>query len=91
MATNFKKQIESINDAALHFGQHGYHCTIQVFGDIEKVCITVYFSDITMKEKINRILCCFKDEEDTIEFKKFEAEEEVEEFYTFKLKKGDRK
>lgn len=91
MATNFKKQIESINDAALHFGLHGYHCTIQVFGDREEVWITVYFRDITKKEKINRILCCFKDEDDTIEFKKFEADEDVEEFYIFKLKKEDRK
>ena len=88
MATTFKKQIESLSEAAKFFGLLGYHADVTIIGETHTAWLTIYFDKQSKKENINRALCCFKDDDDKIEFNSFENETINDKFYTFQLRKG---
>ena len=86
MAITFKKQIESLSDAAKFFGLHGYHADVTIIGETHTAWLTIYFDKQSQKEYINRALCFFKDDDDKIEFNSFENETINDKFYTFQLR-----
>ena len=87
MATTFKKQIESLSDAAKFFGLQGYFVDVTIMGETQTSWVTIYFVKLSEKEKINRALCSFKDDDDTIEFHSFDNQTNCDTFYTFSLRK----
>lgn len=75
MATTFKKQIESLSDAAQLFGLHGYHADVTIIGETHTAWVIIYFDQLSKKDIVNRTLCCFKDDDDKIEFRRLKLRE----------------
>ena len=87
MAITFRNQVERINACAAHFALRGYLVDVTIIGETHTAWITIYFDKLSKKENINRALCCFKDDDDKIEFNSFENETINDKFYTFQLRK----
>lgn len=87
MATNFKTQLEKINEAALFFGTSGYHVEVSIYGKAKSAVLTIFYNEKASKEDINAKLCQFKDEGDVIVHTTFPKIASCSAFYTMKLRK----
>ena len=77
-------QIASINACAAYFAQADYHVNV-AFYSYGCHCV-IFFDNIRRKETIIKSLRCFKDENDTMEFKELRTEH-GRKFYTLTLTK----
>lgn len=83
MATTFQNQVASINACAAHFALRNYHVEITFFTNSVGCSCTIFFDDVKRRDRITRILRCFADEGDAIEFRAFKESK----FYTLRLTK----
>lgn len=87
MATKkFKKQLESLNDAALFFGSTGYHVELSIHGSIQTANLTIFYRNESETKNLNLKLCMFQDEGDVIEHHMYPPVTTYgKPFYTLKL------
>lgn len=85
MATTIQNQVATINACAAHFALRNYHVEVSFYMKSYGCACTIFFNDLKRRERITRILRCFSDEGDAIEFKAFPYEWRT--IYTLKLKK----
>lgn len=77
-------QIASINACAAYFAQADYYVTVSFYSCVCH-CV-VFFYNPKKKESIIKSMRCFKDENDTIEYRELRTDE-GEKFYTLTLTK----
>lgn len=77
--------IATIHDALREFCIKGRHANVNLFED--EIIITVYADTEAEVKEQERILCFFKDEDDTIDVKQFPATEDLGAFYAVRLNK----
>ena len=77
-------QIASINACAAYFAQADYYVTVSFYSCVCH-CV-VFFHNLKKKESIIKSMRCFKDENDTIEYRELRTDE-GEKFYTLTLTK----
>lgn len=85
MATTIQKQVATINACAAHFALRSYHVEVSLYPNTIGCSCTIFFDDVKRRERITRILRCFADEGDKIEFKALPYEWRT--IYTLTLKK----
>ena len=87
MATTFRNQVASINACASHFALRGYHVETTFYTDRVGCACIVFFAQKEKRERITRVLRCFADEEDAIDFRELQFDLERK-FYTLRLTKN---
>ena len=62
MNASYHKQVETINAAAAFFATLGYQVDTTFHSNHNSMCVTIYFTDITLKASIKKYLKCYADE-----------------------------
>lgn len=86
MNTTYSHAAVQANNAALFFAEHGYHVTTAFGSDCRSIEVSVYFYDCDDTNFIESFMTLYEDENDEIEFSKFETPGKRK-FYTLTLKK----
>lgn len=78
--------IATIHDALRELRFRGRHAKVSMMSDT--ISISDYADTANEVKALRKIFCFFKDDDDTIEVRKFEADEEAAEFWVVRLKKS---
>ena len=77
--------IATIHDVLRELRFRGRHAQVSMMSD--EISISDYADTTNEVKQLRKLFCFFKDDDDTIEVRKFEATEEAAEFWVVRLKK----